>query len=234
MNRAASFPPPRAASAARASRTPRSGLGSTLIVLFVGIALGVGLAAAVAFYVMRTGNPYQPSVSASVREAGKDAAKGLRIDAAPIEKPRFDFYKILPGGEEPKATPRAAERATGDRATVERAVTIDKASASAPNPAKAEERIAAVPDKAVETPPRAPRASDRIWLQAGSFASEGDAENLKAQLAMAGMEASLQQATLPDKGVRYRVRLGPYDNVDEVNRVRSDLAKRGFDVTVIR
>jgi len=208
MNRAASFPPPRAASAARASRTPRSGLGSTLIVLFVGIALGVGLAAAVAFYVMRTGNPYQPSVSASVREAGKDAAKGLRIDAAPIEKPRFDFYKILPGGEEPKATPRAAERATGDRATVGRAVTIDKASttAAAPAPAKTEERIAAVPDKAVETPPRAPRASDRIWLQAGSFASEGDAENLKAQLAMAGMEASLQQATLPDKGVRYRVK----------------------------
>jgi cell division protein FtsN len=232
MNRAASIPPPRAASSSRSSRTPRSGIGGTLIVLFVGIALGVGLAAAVAFYVMRTGNPYQPSVSASVREAGKDAAKSLRIDPAPIEKPRFDFYKILPGGEEPKATPRPAERATGDRATVERAVTIDKA--PPPAPAKAEERVAAVPDKAVETAPRAPRSGERLWLQAGSFASEGDAENLKAQLAMAGMEASLQQATLPDKGVRYRVRLGPYDNLDEVNRVKNDLAKRGFDVTVIR
>src|SRR5512147_1389018 len=109
MNRAASVPPPRAASTTRGTRTPRSGVGSTLLVLFLGIALGVGLAAAVAFYVMRAGNPYQPAVSASVREAGKDAAKGLRADA-PIEKPRFDFYKILPGGEEPKATPRAAER----------------------------------------------------------------------------------------------------------------------------
>ena len=232
MNRAASFPPPRAASTTRGTRTPRSGVGSTLLVLFVGIALGVGLAAAVAFYVMRAGNPYQPAVSASVREAGKDAAKGLRADAS-IEKPRFDFYKILPGGEEPKPTPRAAERATGDRATVERAATIEKAQ---PLPAaKTDERIAAVPDKAaVEAAPRAPRSGERIWLQAGSFASEGDAENLKAQLAMAGMEASLQQATLPDKGVRYRVRLGPYDNVEEVNRVKSDLAKRGFDATVIR
>ena len=232
MNRAASVPPPRAASAFRATRAPRSGVGSTLLVLFLGIALGVGLAAAVAFYVMRAGNPYQPSVSASVRDAGKDAAKGLRVDPTPIEKPRFDFYKILPGGEEPKTAPRAAERATGDRAAVERTATTEKA--PPPTVAKADERTAAVPDKAVETAPRATRSGERMWLQAGSFANEGDAENLKAQLAMAGMEASLQQATLPDKGVRYRVRLGPYDNVDEVNRVKNDLAKRGFDVSVIR
>jgi cell division protein FtsN len=34
--------------------------------------------------------------------------------------------------------------------------------------------------------------------------------------------------------VRFRVRLGPYDNVDEAVRVKNDLAKRGFDATVIR
>jgi cell division protein FtsN len=34
--------------------------------------------------------------------------------------------------------------------------------------------------------------------------------------------------------VRYRVRLGPYDNVDEVNRIKGDLARRGFDAAVIR
>ena len=44
----------------------------------------------------------------------------------------------------------------------------------------------------------------------------------------------MQQGTLPDKGVRYRVRLGPYDNTDELNRIRGDLAKNGFDVAVIK
>ena len=57
---------------------------------------------------------------------------------------------------------------------------------------------------------------------------------MKAQLAMSGLEPTVQQATLPDKGVRFRVRLGPYGSTDEMNRVKADLAKRGIDVAVIR
>ncbi len=75
---------------------------------------------------------------------------------------------------------------------------------------------------------------ERFWLQAGSFTAEADAENLKARLAFAGWQANVQQGTLPDKGIRYRVRLGPYDNTDELNRIRNDLAKNGFDVAVIK
>ena len=43
-----------------------------------------------------------------------------------------------------------------------------------------------------------------------------------------------QQGQLADKATRYRVRLGPYDNVTELNRVKGELARRGFDVAVIR
>ena len=71
-------------------------------------------------------------------------------------------------------------------------------------------------------------------MQAGSFATESDAENLKAQLALAGWEAAVQPGTVPDKGVRYRVRMGPYDNTDELNRIKGDLAKKGFDAAVIK
>jgi cell division protein FtsN len=40
--------------------------------------------------------------------------------------------------------------------------------------------------------------------------------------------------SLPDKGPRYRVRLGPYDNTDELNRIKNELAKRGFEAAVIK
>ncbi len=82
--------------------------------------------------------------------------------------------------------------------------------------------------------PKSSKSPDRFWLQAGSFSAEPDAENLKARLALAGWEAEVQTATLADKGVRYRVRLGPFDNTDELNKIKGELGKRGFDVAVIK
>ena len=218
--------PARAASAKRRGGPSRkSGRGGTLLGLFIGVALGLALAAGVAFYLTRQANPYQstsPGKEPS-REATKETAKPGRPEASAAEKPRFDFYKILPGVEEPKIQPKTVDRGTADKATVERAASPDKAVA------KTDERAATA---AKDKPP--PKAAERYWLQAGSFANSADAENLKARLAFAGWEASIQLATLPDKGLRYRVRLGPYDNTDELNRMKGELGTRGFDVAVIR
>jgi len=203
-------------------------MGGTLVGLFIGIALGLGLAAAAAYYVMRAGNPYQSAVGGGTREPAHAPGKSAGVDASGSEKPRFDFYKILPGVEEPRAPSKAAERSDGDRTVGERAAQPERGIA------KLDERPATAPEKAPEPAPRAPPSTTRIWLQAGSFAGEADAENLKAQLALSGLEATLQQAILADRSVRYRVRVGPFDNIDEATRVKSDLAKRGFDATVIR
>jgi cell division protein FtsN len=205
----------------RPRRGRRSGAGGTLLGIFIGMALGLGLAAAVAFYLQRSGNPYQQSTASSVPREAKEPPRVGKADAA-ADKPRFDFYKILPGGEEPKVQSKtnAPDRVTAERATQPPA----KQDAAI---AKADERAAA------DTKPPA-KAADRFWLQAGSFAGEADAENLKARLALAGWEASVQPADVAEKGKRYRVRLGPYDNTDELNRVKAELGKRGFDVAVIK
>jgi cell division protein FtsN len=77
-------------------------------------------------------------------------------------------------------------------------------------------------DKAVEAKP----AVTTQYLQAGSFASVEDAENLKAKLAMLGIEAAIQTVAIPEKGVWHRVRLGPYKNADEIGRVRTTLKQK--------
>ena len=120
---------------------------------------------------------------------------------------------------------KAAEKPAPDKATVERAMTPDKEPTNRSPSSTIALRQAS---RSAESP------QERFWLQAGSFAAEPDAENLKARLALAGWEAAVQPATLPDKGVRYRVRLGPYDNTDELNRVKGELGKRGFEVAVIK
>jgi cell division protein FtsN len=222
---------PTAPRRSRLSRVPqrRGVIGGTLIGVFIGIIVGLGMAATVAYWLMKN-NPGLPlpSLTRDAHEPPR-AAKVARAD----DKPRFDFYKILPGVEEPKVQPSPrAER--GDRAVVEQA----KERASD----KPAERTVTVNDRpqfadkvvAVEATAKALKASDRFWLQAGSFSTEPDAENLRARLALAGWEATVQEGALPDRSVRYRVRLGPYDNADELGRMKSELARRGFDVAVIR
>ena len=192
----------------RAEPKHKSGFGGTLLGIFIGVAVGLALAAGVALYLTKAGNPYQSAAPGreGAREATKEPARPGRPETAAVEKPRFDFYKILPGVEEPKIPPKVAERVPPDKATVERATAPEKQA----------------------------KAAERYWLQAGSFASQADAENLKARLAFAGWEAAIQPVTLPDKGQRYRVRLGPYDNTDQLTRMKGELAARGFDAAVIK
>ena len=211
------------------AQPPRSALGGTLIGVFIGIVVGLGMAATVAYWLMKN-NPALPlpSLTHDAHDAPRGATKVAKAD----DKPRFDFYKILPGVEEPKPQPAAR---VGDRAVAEQAKdrASDRGVAAPPVVAAAAERM---PDKvsAVETSTKSVKPADRFWLQAGSFSTEPDAENLRARLALAGGEATVQEGALPDKSVRYRVRLGPYDNADELGRTKSELAKRGFDVAVIR
>jgi cell division protein FtsN len=216
-----------------APRTPHrhSAFGGTLVGVFIGIIVGLGMAAGVAYWLMKNNPALTPPVLArDTHEATREApAKVARADT---DKPRFDFYKILPGVEEPKVQPeRRIDR--GDRGVAEQAKDRSQGKEShAPDASPTR-----VPDKVlpVDAPQKlAKPAQDRFWLQAGSFTSPPDAENLRARLALAGWEASVQEGALPDKSVRYRVRLGPYDNPDELGRMKSELVRRGFDVAVIR
>ena len=222
-------PPASTPPAPRAGRTRRHGRGGTLLGVFIGLVLGIVLAAAVALYVTGGWKAYRQLAGGG---ESREAAQPPKSAKAEDEKPRFDFYKILPGGEEPKA--QAGKPVPPDRATA------DKAAGKAA-PEKAAEKAAESPAEkapakmaAADPAARAPKAPDRFWLQAGSFAGESDADNLKARLALAGWEAQVQKGEVPDKGTRFRVRLGPYDNTDELNRVKGELARRGFDVAVIR
>jgi cell division protein FtsN len=80
----------------------------------------------------------------------------------------------------------------------------------------------------------APGPKEAFFLQAGSFQNAPDADNLKARLALVGIEAAIQTTNLPDKGVWHRVRIGPYSDVEELNRVRTVLKQNGVDAALVK
>ena len=73
-----------------------------------------------------------------------------------------------------------------------------------------------------------------FFIQTGSFQNQAEADNLKARIALLGLEAVVQARNLPDKGTWYRVRLGPYSSVDELNTIRGALNQNGIDTVMVR
>lgn len=71
-------------------------------------------------------------------------------------------------------------------------------------------------------------------LQAGSFRNESDADRLRAELALAGMESAIQTVTIDENQTWHRVRLGPFTNLDKLNAARKRLADSGIQPLVIR
>ena len=175
----------------------RKPVGGTLLGIFIGLVLGLAIATAAAIYVTNAPVPFlsKPQSRATPPQADQKLADAAK--AGPAEKPKFDFYKILPGQEEP-VTERELKSAAAKQA--------DKSGA--------------------------PR--DLYFVQAGAFQNPADADNLKARLALMGLQASVEPANLPDKGTWYRVRLGPFTQLDEINRVRQTLAQNSIDASLVK
>ncbi|KIH77100.1 Cell division protein DedD (protein involved in septation) [Geoalkalibacter ferrihydriticus] len=130
-------------------------------------------------------------------------------DVAAPEKEPLTFFDTLPRGQEaPLGTginvPRTSATKTAGPATDEpQAPAADRPSATAP----ASPPPAAAP-AARDLP--AATAEGRFVVQVGSFRSADDARSLSDRLKAKNFPAFVQQADLGERGVWYRVRLGPY------------------------
>lgn len=81
---------------------------------------------------------------------------------------------------------------------------------------------------------RAPVDSPGIYvLQAGSFSNYSDADRVKAQLALLGIVSGIQKVSVEDK-VYHRVRIGPVEDLEQLNALRQQLRQEQVEVMVIR
>ena len=69
-------------------------------------------------------------------------------------------------------------------------------------------------------------------IQAGAFPDFAEADKVKARLALLGVESQIQAAEA--NGATYhRVRIGPIDDLDQLNRLRARLRQNGIEYLVI-
>jgi cell division protein FtsN len=221
--------------------------GSTLTGLIIGLIVGLGIAVAVALTITKGASPF----------TDKTAKSGRPADPAPGQA--ADPNKPLYGNREPA---REASRALSDKAARPASPASPAAPAEVKpvetKPADADplgQMIAGLKDPAerraptaaapvAHAPAPAPAAAtaaaaagtggDYIYyLQAGAFREMSDAEATRAKLALLGFEASISDRT-SGESVLHRVRLGPYNQVEAMNKARAKLLDSGVDVAIVR
>ena len=89
------------------------------------------------------------------------------------------------------------------------------------------------PDIAADTEPQAVVEPGVYVLQAGSFSTHGDADRRRAELALQGIESHIQRVKINERNY-HRVYIGPTDDLDELNMLRSRLRAAQIDVLRIR
>ena len=91
-------------------------------------------------------------------------------------------------------------------------------------------------DKLREALQALPQSGDRgpYILQIGSFRRHDEADNLKARLALLGIEAEIQTVVVREGDRWYRVRVGPYDSLRDLSQVRNRLNRNNIQFMVLR
>lgn len=183
----------------------------------------------------------------TARDDGKGPAAGKDKDKD------YDFYTLLPGKEvemsdaELAATERAEAAREARRGADDDAAQGDTPSAAAlPAPVESNEPArptvpAPTPSTATTSPATpaaaAPSRTDdttaRYLLQAGAFQASGQAEELKARIALLGLGARVEAAAIGGKTV-YRVRMGPYGTAGELAEAKRKLASGGLPAMAIQ
>ncbi len=193
--------------------------GGTVLGVFIGLVIGISIAFGVVWYLNKSPLPFQnkyegaPKTENSKPAAGGNAATQQPPAALP-GKPgdkatdrRFEFYGLLEG-KQPAAPGTAAPAPAAPAAAP--AVTVAPVADAKPAPVEI------------------------FFLQVGAFQKAADADNLKAKLALTGLDTSVQEVSIPEKGTMHRVRVGPFRSPEEMNKARNLLSQSGVQGTVVK
>ncbi len=212
--------------------------GGTLLGVIIGLIVGLAIAVVVALVITKGSSPFVNKVGkvdkASESATGQigDPNKPLYSKQEAAKEAAKEFVKEAP------ATPSPTD-AKPETATAEKPATVKPETAQPSKPAsedRLDKLVAQVEkngEKAVQPKTETVEEKWTYYLQAGAFREQVDAENTRAKLALLGYEANIVERN-SDNGVLYRVRLGPYSQIEAMNKVRNKLSENGIDVAVAR
>lgn len=200
-------------STSKAKAKNASGKKNGLVIFVVGLLMGFVVGMWLGWENHRNGLTHDAKIQQRIRELEQQLALSqtlLAEKAEDIQKAAMDVEAAIDDGGEQLAAPEFDFYHILPEAEVE-----------LPNTAT-EETLA----EQTESP--SAKEQYQYGLQVASFRHYKDAERLKAKLALVGLQASINIST-SSKSKWYRVRLGPFSSLREMDRMQRQLHKHGFD-----
>ena len=121
---------------------------------------------------------------------------------APAKQPArttFDFFTVLP--------------------EIERVI---------PDDAMLEDTVPVATEPSTEAVVAPQRSSGRYMLQVASYSESAEADRMKLRLVKSGFAASIQHISIQGQGSFYRVRIGPFSNMTEMEAENHQLQTMGI------
>ena len=235
--------------------------GGTVVGFIVGVLVGLAGALAVAVYVTKVPVPFVDRVIS--RKASEDAAEAERNknwnpNAALGGKPAQVVKPTegeAPVAGAPPADDNAAPKAKVSEAPKPKPESETPVAASDAKEAKAEspkgktyssdplgdlvqsktqgKTVATATADSKAAAPAATAEPFTYFVQVGAFRTPEDAQAQRAKLALMGLDAKVSEREQNGRTV-YRVRLGPYEQLGDAERMKDNLAPSGLDTALVR
>ncbi|GGX25512.1 SPOR domain-containing protein [Undibacterium macrobrachii] len=193
--------------------------GNTLTGIIIGLVIGLSIAVVVALVINKASTPF-------TNKNGKSDKADLPVTQ--MQDPNKPLY-----GSKDAVSLAAKEVAASKAAEAAKPADALAAAASA---ATAPASTAATPAVPAPTTASKPEASDDkyiYFLQIGAFKEVADAESARAKLALVGVEAAVSEKA-GENGVLHRVRVGPFDSFDAMNKMRAKLSENSVETAIVR
>ncbi|MET3109240.1 cell division protein FtsN [Oxalobacteraceae bacterium GrIS 1.18] len=197
--------------------------GGTILGIIIGLVIGLSIAVVVALMITKTSTPFTNKLG---------IAKSGDAPTIQLTDPNKPLY-----GSSAKEIMSNANRAA-DVGTVPpdtnnpggQSVAVRAPDAVKPDGAKGDPKTVKLTDP---TNAKSDVDAPAYYLQVGAFRDAGDAEGVRAKLALIGIESKISSSNADGDNL-YRVRVGPFDQTDTMNRMRSKLSENSIDVAVIK
>jgi len=220
--------------------------------LVIGLIIGVAVVVGVVMYLSKSSTPFT-----NMEKTGRKASAPAAAAATEMLAPGTTIASVPRAEATAPAVPPAPQVAPAEPAATPAApvpqpqVASQPGRQTPPHPARPGDgkngqrfdfykilpgQVDAVPstDSSNQAEPSAASVAKKAWLQLGAFQNQDDADNLKAKLALLGIEAKIQSLTIQGKGMVHRVRVGPLLRQEDVDRVRLQLRQNGINAVVVK